>query len=194
MRLDISQVSPWAGFWRRAGAALIDLAIICLPLYLIVLYLFGQAFEFHGPGMGHGTPVALPAQMTPQGPALFRIHVADAPYFSLVLAAVFLIYKTAFEASRLMATPGKLALAIRVMTADGAPAPWPRALLRTWPWWLGAVTAALAATLGIWALESLVDLLRFIAVAMIAFTPHKQGLHDYMARAYVVRAGARPAR
>jgi uncharacterized RDD family membrane protein YckC len=88
-----------------------------------------------------------------------------------------------------MATPGKLALGIRVMTAEGGPPPWPRALLRTWPWWLGAV----ATSIGVWGLEGIVDVLRLIAVAMIAFTPRKQGLHDIMARAYVVRAGARPA-
>lgn len=193
MRLDISQVSPWAGFWRRVGAGLLDLAIVSIPIYAVVLYILGRSFEFHGPGMGPGTPVALPAQMSPQGPTFFRVRVAEAPYFGLAVAAIFLAYKTVFEASRLMATPGKLALGIRVMTADGGPPPWPRALLRTWPWWLGALGTALASALDVWPVESAADLLRFLAVAMIAFTPRKQGLHDYMARAYVVRAGARPA-
>ena len=194
MRLDISQVSPWAGFWRRAGAGLIDLLIVGVPLSILTLLLFGERVEFHGPGMGRGMPVAVPAQMGPHGPSFFNIQVADAPYLTLVMAAVFLAYKTLFEGSRIMATPGKLALGIRVMTADGVPPPWPRALLRTWPWWLGAVATSLAAALGIWGLEGTVDLLRLVAVAIIPFTPRKQGLHDIMAAAYVVRAGARPAR
>lgn len=193
MRLDVSQVPPWAGFWRRAGAGLIDLGLVGIPLSLLVLLLFGERVEFHGPGMGQGTPVALPAQIGPQGPSLFNVRVADAPYLTLALATVFLAYKTLFEGSRLMATPGKLALGIRVMTAEGIPAPWPRALLRTWPWWLGAVGTTLAA-FGIWGLEGIADLLRLVAVGMIPFTPRKQGLHDFMARAYVVRAGARPSR
>lgn len=195
MRLEVAQVSPWAGFLRRLGAGLLDSAIVCLPVLSIAFVLFGE-LELRGPGAGPAMPVsaaAAPAQMGPQGPMSYRIHVAGAPYVSLVLAAIFLVYKTLFEASRLMATPGKLALGIRVMTAEGTPPPWPRALLRSWPWWLGAVATALASGLGLWALESAADLLRFVAVAMIAFTPRKQGLHDLMARSYVVRAGARPA-
>lgn len=195
IRLEVTQVSPWAGFLRRAGAGLLDSAIVCVPVLLIAFALFGEV-ELRGPGVGPAMPVsaaAAPAQIGPHGPMSYRLHVADAPYLSLVLAAIFLVYKTLFEGSRLMATPGKLALGIRVMTAAGTPPPWPRALLRTWPWWLGAVATALAAGLGVWALESIVDLLRFAAVAMIAFTPRKQGLHDLMARSYVVRAGARPA-
>ena len=195
MRLDVTQVSPWAGFWRRAAAGLIDAAIVMAPILLLALWAFGEALQFRGPGMGPGMPVsAAVAQTMPHGPMTYSVHIADAPYFSLLLAAIFLAYKTLFEGSRLMATPGKLALGIRVMTLDGGPPPWARAALRTWPWWLGAVATALAAAFGLWTLESVADLLRLVAVAMIAFTPRKQGLHDIMARAYVVRAGARPAR
>ena len=195
MRLEVAQVSPWAGFWRRVGAGLIDAGLILVPLLLLALWAFGEALQFHGPGVGPGMPVSTATmQGMPRGPMSYSIQVADAPYFSLALAAVFLAYKTLFEGLRLMATPGKLALGIRVMTAEGGPPPWGRAALRTWPWWLGAVATSLAAALGLWSLESIADLLRLAAVAMIAVTPRKQGLHDFMARAYVVRAGARPAR
>lgn len=66
------------------------------------------------------------------------------------------------------ATPGKMALSMEIVMADGRPLTTSAAVLR----YIGYIVNV--ATLG-------------IGYLMIAFTPQKRGLHDYIAGTVVVR-------
>lgn len=67
------------------------------------------------------------------------------------------------------ATPGKMALGIKVISADGEPLSWGKSVLRY--------------------VASLVSgLILFIGYIMVAFDDQKRGLHDRIAKTYVVKA------
>jgi uncharacterized RDD family membrane protein YckC len=78
-------------------------------------------------------------------------------------------YSAGFEGSGLQATPGKLALGLRVADVDGVRLSWGRSLART----LLKLVSAGSGGLGF---------------AVAAFTPMKQGVHDLMASTVVLRA------
>jgi uncharacterized RDD family membrane protein YckC len=66
------------------------------------------------------------------------------------------------------ATPGKMALGIKITTVDGEPIDVGRAFLRYIGYWASAI-------------------ILFIGYLMIAFTGEKQGLHDYIAGTVVIK-------
>ncbi|HSP55391.1 MAG TPA: RDD family protein [Dehalococcoidia bacterium] len=87
---------------------------------------------------------------------------------SLLLQTVIdAVYTIGFWLSR-GATPGKMAMSMEIVMADGRPLTGEAAVLR----YVGYVVNVL--TLG-------------IGYLMIAFTPEKRGLHDYIAGTVVVR-------
>jgi uncharacterized RDD family membrane protein YckC len=88
------------------------------------------------------------------------------PLAIAVYLAVWLLYASLFEASRLQATPGKLAMVIRVSDEHGNRLPVLRAIVRTA---LKLVSAALL----------------FVGFLMAGRTKKKQALHDIIARATV---------
>lgn len=77
-------------------------------------------------------------------------------------------YWCGFWISRWHASPGKALCGLRVIARDGGPLSFPRALGR---FFALIISFALAG----------------IGVLMVAVTPRKQGLHDYLARTYVVK-------
>jgi uncharacterized RDD family membrane protein YckC len=85
---------------------------------------------------------------------------------AIVMASGFL-YFTLFVGSRGQ-TPGKILFGLRIVPVNGKQMTYGRACLRSLFW--------------------IVSLLLFsIGFLMIAFTPRKQGLHDMLARTYVIR-------
>jgi uncharacterized RDD family membrane protein YckC len=88
---------------------------------------------------------------------------------SLAAFAFFLAYSAGFEGSAVQATPGKLALGLRVADVDGLRMSWVRAAARTF---LKLVSAGSGGA----------------GFAVAAFTPMKQAIHDLMASAVVIRA------
>jgi uncharacterized RDD family membrane protein YckC/Tfp pilus assembly major pilin PilA len=88
-----SDSTPYAGFWPRAAAFIID--------YLIVMF---------GLGMLSGLSVGL-----------VRSAGAPASLPVLVLTVAAWLYYAIFESSRLQGTPGKLALGLRVTNRAGEP-------------------------------------------------------------------------
>jgi uncharacterized RDD family membrane protein YckC len=82
--------------------------------------------------------------------------------------AFFVIYSAGFEGSALQATPGKLAMGMRVLDVEGARMTWGRSLSRGF---LKLVSAGSGGA----------------GFAVAAFTPMKQAVHDLMASTVVVR-------
>jgi uncharacterized RDD family membrane protein YckC len=151
---EVAQVPPgpaevvYAGFWRRMAANIIDgfaIGLITLPVTLPMIFAAG----FAGEG-GHHVGVLL-VQLAVQ---LFAF-----------LATV--LYFTCFHASRLMASPGKLAVGIKVVRADGQRLNFGRSLGRGFAYYLSYLTL-------------------YIGFLIAAFTQRKQALHDLICDTLVV--------
>lgn len=83
------------------------------------------------------------------------------------------LYQTLFVGWRGQ-TPGKILLKLKIVRTSGAEVGYGRAFLR----WLGRILSFFLFGVGF---------------LMIAFTKERQGLHDKIARTYVIRLGSRPS-
>lgn len=140
----------YAGFWRRVLAYIIDaiiLGIINGVIYLIVgVPIFDQV----------ASPEEVQAMMA-------RMNLA-----SVISLIIIWLYYAGFEASALQATPGKLAIGLKVTDLRGNRIGFGRASIRFW----GKIISTI---------------ILFIGFLMVAFTQRKQGLHDMMASCLVLR-------
>jgi uncharacterized RDD family membrane protein YckC len=144
----------YAGFWRRFLAFWIDWVI-----WVVAVTLLGGIL---GGFIGVGIAIA--------GGTVDSERVANdavGPLYVLSYVVLWLYY-TICEASPWQATPGKLALGIRVSDLSGHRIGWGRANARFWS-------------------KLLSSLLLGIGFLVIAFTERKQGLHDMIAATLVVR-------
>jgi uncharacterized RDD family membrane protein YckC len=133
----------YAGFWVRVGAALIDTILISLIIWPVMTAVYGTDYWT--------------ADKLIQGPLDFLV--------SWVLPAVAVIL---FWLAR-QATPGKMAVAARIVDAkSGATPTTAQFVIR----YLGYYVAMLPL---------------FIGILWVAFDPRKQGWHDKMAGTVVVR-------
>ena len=167
-----SVASPYAGFWRRVGASLID-GLILLPLALLLAWMFWP-----------------PSYVSHEA---FRFH----PIFYILVGLVLWAYHAGFESSSYQATLGKRALGILVTDLEGRAISWQIATLRNWIDWLPSVLVLLDLTAGSWIAfggNGFFELLGVLAVtvscAMVAYTERNQGWHDMIAGCLVVRKGA----
>lgn len=140
-----------AGFWKRVAAYLIDSLIV------------GVAGAVIGGVLGAVAGVALLSGSDAAGPAAVLLQVVI-QLISLVVTAA---YYAGFHASRGQATPGKMAIGIKVVRTDGSRI----SLLRG----IGRYFAAI-----------LSGLILCIGYLMAAFTERKQGLHDMLCDTLVV--------
>ena len=110
-----------AGFWQRTYAALIDTIIIgiietivgsiLMPLLFVVPLLYTYMHPVRVVGMG-----------AEKGPDTLIYGTVYCLLFSLVLITLFLVsgvYSVLFESSRFQATPGKMALGLKVSDIHG---------------------------------------------------------------------------
>lgn len=141
----------YAGFWKRVAASLIDSVIIGLLGMVVgaaVGGLMGAAFGIGGgPGAGRLAAIELVAQLV-----------------SLVLTAC---YYGWFYASPNQATPGKMAIGIKVVRSNGQGCGFWRGFGRHFASILSAM-------------------LLCIGYLMVAFTERKQALHDMICDTVVV--------
>jgi uncharacterized RDD family membrane protein YckC len=143
----------YAGFWRRFAAIIIDWII------LNVLSLGINAVT------GLGNSAADSATDIEIYTYFFSTNFLM--YFGISIFATILYYGL-FESSPLQATPGKMALSIKVTDMNGNRVSIGRAIGR----YLGKILSSLILGIG---------------YLMIAFTEKKQGLHDIMAETLVIK-------
>jgi len=160
---------PYAGFWIRLVAHIIDLFVLLLPTMIwMTIAMSITSFD--------------PALLQRFDPFDFRASstILDDPELAaqilrLELIAwggawlIELIYRAAFEASSWQATIGKRLLGLSVCTAEGHRMSFPRAALRH----IAKLASAIPFQLGF---------------LMIGLHDRKQGLHDLLARTYVLRS------
>ena len=154
-----------ASFWKRLGAWIIDYLILLLPTALIAVSMGAPAaFEHFMSQVENGiAPMVAMADYS-------RV-VRPAAMWSLLVG---FLYYAFFECSKWQATPGKLALGMRVTDMDGQRLGFARSSLRN------AVRLANAIT-------ALIPLVSYLTVA---WTARHQGLHDMLAKTLVLNGRA----
>lgn len=171
----LGQVSPYAGFWRRFLAALIDTVILLIPTWIIMEF-FGLSFETIA-AMDDGS-----------------VHSSEliliGPFASFLLMVLYLLYYGLLESSNLQATPGKLALGIKVTNFHGERLSLLTAVVRAWPWYLGSAAGIIDGLMGLTMVQYMASLLVLISCVAVAFTAYKQGIHDILASCLVVKKDA----
>ena len=160
----------YAGFWWRVLAWFIDAMALS-----VVNWLFGLATGLRQLGLST-TPsdsgaVSNVAYSSGMSVAMPSFHVVGGG-LTLLTILVNLAYYSLFEASRLQATPGKLACRLRVADEAGRRIGLGRAVGRNLAKFVSALTAG-------------------VGFLMVAWTRRKQGLHDLIASTLVLRR--RPA-
>lgn len=136
---------PKAGFWIRVVAYLLDatlLGVVQLILSLMLGLVVGA--------IGGGGDIALSVVLW---------------LFGATLSIAYAVFFTGYCGQ----TPGKMALRLKVIRADGSPLTYGRAALREVPG------------------KFLSSILLGIGYLMVAFDNRKQGLHDRIADSYVIK-------
>jgi uncharacterized RDD family membrane protein YckC len=160
----------YAGFWLRVIAAIVDGIALAILWQIIELFF----------------PRPLPPPPNPDLEALLEYVMSLMPPGKVIAYAVLIwAYFVLQETSSVQATVGKRLLGIRVSTEDGGRLSLAAASIRTWPMYLPTV-ALLAGAMGT-LISSLVGFVGLIACVAVAFSAHKQGLHDKMAGALLTR-------
>ena len=159
-------LEDYAGFWKRLAAYILDAIILYIPGTLIQNMLGGDVAEATmkqaqqaSPGDLHVLMAAMNQYYTTMMPAVLLIAVVTWLYFAFC------------ESSAWQATPGKLALGIRVTDMQGARISLPRALGRYPAKYLSAIILG-------------------IGFLMVGWTRRKQGLHDMIAGTLVLNGRA----
>ncbi len=140
-----------AGFWKRVAAYFID--------YFITSLIGGVVGAIIGAVMGG----ALSLGSSPGSSGFLLIQLVS----GLVGFAISVTYFSWFHSSALQATPGKLAIGIKVVRGNGEPISFLRGVGRCFAMILSG-------------------LILCIGYVMAAFTERKQGLHDLMCDTLVV--------
>ncbi|MCY7313006.1 MAG: RDD family protein [Pseudoxanthomonas sp.] len=141
----------YAGFWKRVAANCIDSIVVSVVggLIGVVFGLLLGAFFGFGSGLEGGA------------------YVWTQVIVNLISLAIAAAYYAWFHASRHQATPGKLAIGIKVVRSDGE-------------------AISLARGIGRYFALILSSLLLGIGLLMAAFTQRKQALHDLICDTLVV--------
>ena len=142
----------YAGFWIRFGAKMIDGVVLFVPLMainLVFIFLI-PAMDFSGDYSGEFTPATVAALVL--------------MYFLQI--AIPLAYTT-FFVGRYAATPGKMALGLKVVMPEGGRVSYARALGRHFAEFLSQITL-------------------YIGYIIAGFDDQKRALHDHVAGTRVI--------
>lgn len=154
-----------AGFWRRFGAWVIDYLILLVPTTIIASSMGASAAFEHLLAQIHGGTEPAAAALA------YSRAVRPATMIALVVG---FIYYAVCESSAWQATPGKLAVGMRVTDLDGRRISFARSIGRNAVRLVNIVTF----------------LLPLICYLTVAWSSRKQGLHDMMARTLVLNGRA----
>ncbi len=153
---------PYAGFWVRAAARIVDLVLI---LAAFNLFWLGDRY---GADAGWWAPSFLGEEGAPPDAGFSLATVLRGVFFF-----GFPVFYYVFLHGAYGQTFGKMAMRIKVLNADGSPLDYTKAFLRYLAYFL-------------------CDLTLDIGYAWAAFDPRKQGLHDKVCRTIVVHESPAP--
>lgn len=155
----------YASFWQRFGAWVIDLALLMIPSTAAFWAFGGLAAYEHLMGQ---------LQSAPDMSVAIREYAEATRGSSIAVIVIGFLYYTLFEASPLQATPGKLALRLRVTDINGQKPGFGRVALRNVVRLTNIITG----------------LIPFVCYIAVAWTQRKQGLHDLGAQTLVLNGRA----
>jgi uncharacterized RDD family membrane protein YckC len=153
-----AQARIYGGFWIRFVAVLIDGIILGIVGSVVQLIFFGSLFR---------SLIVQPG--TPPSPALLGQALGAVGLSSLVSTAIGATYEGLFVA-KLGATPGKMALSLKVVRPDGSPVDMGRAFGRYFA-------------------KLLSGIILFIGYIMAGFDDQKRALHDMICDTRVIKTG-----
>ena len=165
----------YATFWRRVGGYLIDVLVLAVPGAIGFFVFFGSAFSSW---LNAATAASQNNQTVPQ----LVLPAGALLTYTLLDGLVALLYFGVLVAGW-GSTVGQRAVGLRVVCQEDTAKPLPvgRAVLRAIVWW-GAALLSLVAGLGF-----VVELVVLLALLWVAWDPRKQGLHDKLGGALVLR-------
>ncbi len=168
----------FGGFWRRFGGYLIDIVIVGVVPGLIVLFtVAGSALSNY---VSQANSAAQSGATAPQLVLPYSYYLVS----GVVSVGLGMLYWGVLVGAW-GHTVGQAAVGLRVVRAEapGERLPVDRALLRALPWWGGGVLGLI----GVETLSAIAGLAVLLALLWVAWDPRKQGLHDKIAGALVVR-------
>ena len=170
----------YGGFWQRVLAYILDIffitvveAVVTVPFVFVPLY---QFYHDHPVASGQALP-ALPGDLTARFAVLGVLGaVASALYFGGLVA---------WQGRTL----GHRVAGLEVVRAeDGGKLPGDRSFLRAIVFWGPGLLSPVPGV------GTIAGLIAFVSMLSVAWDPRKQGFHDKLARAMVVRRTIAPAR
>lgn len=163
-----SPASPYAGFWNRVGAGLIDGVVIMIVFYLVVIVVLPSASWIRS------------ALFEPVEQGVYNL----APLGNVVAGVSLLLYKAVMESSPEGATIGKRVMKLEVTGTNGVRLGFGRATLRSAPVWAPWIVAVPQ-------VQWLVGILSLSCCVAVLKSDLKQGWHDKLMGALVVHRGTR---
>ncbi len=160
----MSKIYPYAGFWKRFGAFVLDSIILSVPMMLVYGVWFVMSLRPLMPLM------AAEASSQAPSPELFSAMVqlyGGMFAFQIISLVVFWLYYSCMESSKYQATLGKMIFGIKVVDNNGKRLTFWHATGRTLGKFISGMTL-------------------YIGFLIAGANKHKQALHDIMASAYVV--------
>lgn len=155
--------TPYAGFWLRFVALIIDAIVISIIEFVVFVPLLSAL------GLGF---IDTLSDMDTEDPGnmvgLIAAVVAAAGAYWILAKAIQILYYTIMESSNSQATLGKMAMGIKVTDAQGGRLDFTSAFLRN-------------------LCKLISDFTMFIGYIMAGFTEKRQALHDLIAGALVVK-------
>jgi uncharacterized RDD family membrane protein YckC len=139
----------YGGFWRRFVAILIDSIILTIALLPFSMLLMPMAVQTH-PG---------------QQPTIAYGFLGITYLLDILVACAYFGYFY----SQKSATPGKMVMGLKVITADGGRLSWGRSIGRLFASYLSGMILC-------------------IGYIIAAFDPQKRALHDYICNTRVIKA------
>ena len=148
-----TQVLKYAGLWSRIAAAIVDGIILTIALLVIIIL-----------------PIVGVVGSSSSGLSVTQLNSLSFLFYAVVTLVEFL-YFIGFYASR-GATPGKMALGLKIVRTDGTPISVSTAVVRVLIWWILSILGCVTF---------------FITCLTVAFMQKKQGIHDMAAGTVVIK-------
>ena len=163
----MSKIYPYAGFWKRFGAFIVDSFVLSIPTTIIGglwAYASIRPLLHMGPGQAPSPDVLMPIMLK---------FYSGMIIFQLLSLVLFWLYYALMESSSTQATLGKRVFGIKVVGASGQRITFWHATGRTLGKFISGMTL-------------------YIGFLIAGANKHKQALHDIMASTYVVDKNYQP--
>ena len=165
----------YASFWRRLSGYLIDIVVVAVPSIVAFVIIFGSTISSYSTAVqnAQNAGLATPTLVLPSsGELTFAIYACI--FSALYFGALVSVWGS---------TVGQRAVGLRVVPTEDVTKRLPieRALLRAIPFWAANLLAFVPGV------SDIVELLVFLALLWVAWDPRKQGLHDKLGRAFVLK-------